>query len=164
MKRVPSKDRGLDTNIPRSNSLPKIEIPPTDSIGLSVLGGLPHKISIRDTIVSQAYFSTAMSAVADELTVETPLNIANSMQSTSTELLNAFYNNHCNCVENIEHLVLWLGVGAASVGFKLFEEKRAESIFQRFEPFVSYRDIRKRMNYLILILFFLSVRNVPSVF
>lgn len=138
MKRVPSNENGLD------------------KLALNI------RLPLRDTIITQAYFSTALSAVADELTVETPLNIANSLQSTGNELLEAITEKHCTCMENFEHLLLWTSIGALSLGFKTMEEKKKESMFRRFTPFISYRDIRKQMNSVFIVLFFVFVRNIPS--
>lgn len=136
---------------------------PSSENNLCKMITMPKFLSVKETLVTHAYFSTALSAVADELTVEAPLNIANSLQTTSNDMFSAIYYNQPQNIENIENLALWLIVGASITSFKMFEEKRAENVYQRFEKFVSYRDIRRQMNNIFIVLFLVFVRNVPSV-
>jgi hypothetical protein len=171
MKRIPSQENMIESIKPIMQPIsqqpimqPISQQPIMQPISQQLMKPITHNLpvtfspTVRETIITKAYLSTAMTAMVDEMSIDIPFNIANSFES-GKNMIDDINNNNFT---NLENLLLWLSIGALSSGFTLFERNK-EHVYERFGNFISYRDIRKQMNYGLLVLFCIFVRNIPPV-
>jgi hypothetical protein len=146
----------------RVPSLPKINIP---------------ALSIKDILVTQTYVSTTIKGVAEELSIDTPLNIASSINEAK-ESLDEFlfdnspgietihHNEHWISLQNnmhinqIEHMMGWLGIGVFCLWMHTKPPPQQDN--KKLSAFISYPAIRKQIQMILIFLSCLFIRNIEN--
>lgn len=143
---------------------------------------LNTSFSIKDFIITKAYFSTTMDAVADELSFDTPYNLVSSIQDSGNIFSNIMSNNqvcyessqydltkeHIHhfvktgfLTENVNSLIIWSSIAIFCTAVHFYRKNKPINM-ERLEHFISYSEIKKQIRNVLLILFFTLVRNVQS--
>ena len=140
----------------RVPSLPKLNIPP---------------LSLKDILITQTYVSTTMKGVAEEITIDTPLNIASSINDAKEFLFDTppetiQHNEHWISLQNnmhlnqIEHTMGWLGVGIFCLWMHTKGTPQKDN--KKLSAFISYPEIRKQIQMILIFLSCLFIRNIEN--
>lgn len=115
-------------------------------------------VSLKNIVVTRAYYSAAFKTMSDEFVVEAPYNYGNLFfqdSEPSTSSIEKFP------LDKIECIVIWTVLGGVYCSYIMYQMHNAQKI-QKIKKMVNYDEIQKQINVIIFVTLFLLFKNVPN--
>jgi hypothetical protein len=121
-------------------------------------------ISIKDILIARAYYSTAFRTVSNEIVLDAPTNLSNSVSQDQDYKVHfgLFDLDQINSViHHFDKLIIWTSITSACYLYIVYELENFKKM-EKINELIDYSSIRKQTSIIVFIIMFIFFKNVPN--
>lgn len=112
---------------------------------------LTTTLSLKDVLISKAYYSSTMYSLSQEFAEDVPYNVFTSLYNEIENKINNIHNPFVG-----EHLLLWVCITLFCTGCLIIEKNN------KLHLLIDYEQIKHHTNQIIFIIIFVLFKNVEN--
>jgi len=121
-------------------------------------------ISIKDVLVARAYYSTAFRTLSNEIVLDAPSNLSNSLsQDQDYKLHFGLFDldNFDSMINHFDKLIIWTSITSVCYLYIVYELEQFKKM-GKINELIDYSSIRKQTSVIVFIILFVLFKNVPN--
>jgi hypothetical protein len=121
-------------------------------------------MSIKDILITRAYYSSAFRTLSNEIVSDAPSNISNSVsQDLDYKLHFGLFDSDKfdSMIHHFDNFIIWTTITSFCYIYIVYELENFKKM-EKINKLIDYSSIRKQTSILVFIVMFLLFKNVPN--